>query len=99
MSQSEVDRIMAMSDTEILANARSKGLDPEEIAAKYRASFERLVATVPDREILAERLASKKAGVRGYPSLDNEVNLGYVTEQERNLLVTLLRKDREGGAA
>jgi hypothetical protein len=92
MSQSEVDRIMAMSDAEVLADARSKGLDPEEIAARHRASFERLVAMVPDRENLADRLASKKAGARGHPSLDNEVNLGWVTEQERDLIVATLRR-------
>lgn len=39
---------------------------------------------------LAERLASKKAGVRGFPAIENEVNLGYVTEEERNLIVAAL---------
>lgn len=48
------------------------------------------------RQELAQRLADKKAGVRGFPSLDKEVNLGYVTEEERDLIVVALRKEGAG---
>jgi hypothetical protein len=46
-SNSDVDRIMRMSDAEVLAHARSQGFDPAEIATKMSAAFEQLVAEHP----------------------------------------------------
>jgi hypothetical protein len=40
---------------------------------------------------LADKIAEKKSGHRSFPSLDAEVNLGWVTEVERDLIVKVLR--------
>lgn len=45
----EVERILAMSDDEILAEVRAAREDPEQIASQMRALFERIVSTVRSR--------------------------------------------------
>lgn len=39
----QVERVMAMSDEEVLAECRAEGRDPEQIAIEMRAIFERAV--------------------------------------------------------
>ena len=45
-----VEDIIAMSDEEILAEAREDGWDPEAIAAEGRALFDRAVAATNKKE-------------------------------------------------
>lgn len=43
MSEAEVDRLFAMSDEEVLADARAEGVDPAALAKKWRGKFELMV--------------------------------------------------------
>lgn len=42
----EVERILALSDDQVLAECRAEGIDPAEVGAQARAAFERAVAQV-----------------------------------------------------
>lgn len=46
MKDDEVERIMAMSAEEIIAELRADGLDPEKVAAEGRAALDRAIAQV-----------------------------------------------------
>lgn len=45
-NDAEVDRIMGLSDEEILAEIKERGLDPKEVADRGRAAFRRALAQV-----------------------------------------------------
>lgn len=47
---------------------------------------------------LADKIAGKKAGHRAFPSLDAEVNIGWVTEAERDQIVAALRAKQPEGS-
>jgi hypothetical protein len=42
-ADAECERLMAMSDEEIIAHVRAQGLDPEIMAAETQAIFEKLI--------------------------------------------------------
>jgi len=44
-----------------------------------------------DATILADFIGGKRSGHRSFPSLDAEVNIGWLKERERDLIVTALR--------
>lgn len=50
IADAQVERIMAMSDEEVLAMVKAEGRDPEQIAIEMRAIFERAVKIADARQ-------------------------------------------------
>jgi hypothetical protein len=50
----EIEHILTMTDADILADARARGIDPEQNAIEMRVMFERVTASVPRVSLPAE---------------------------------------------
>jgi hypothetical protein len=77
MSDPEIDRIMAMSDDEILAEAHAQGLDLDQIAADGRAALERAIKQVDTAEKCDCGFAAEHCGTN--PCQRKKVHLAGLT--------------------
>lgn len=70
----EIERLMAMSGEEILAEARAEGIDTDKLAHEMAQQFQVIARLVRERDAAREEVARLRAALEQYADANNWMN-------------------------